>query len=78
MAFLGDFEAVEVEGGAVNDRGSAARGFDSRVNHGMHRGSVRMAYPLNGNGPAWKELMSDAVRSGRGCRSGSAESRYFK
>ena len=38
----------------VDGCGSAARGFDSRVNHGMHSGSVRMAYPLIGNGPAGK------------------------
>jgi hypothetical protein len=36
VIFLGDDDAIEVEGGAVDDSGGAAGGFDRRVEHWVH------------------------------------------
>ena len=45
VLFFSDLEAVEVERGAVDDRGAAAGGLDRRVEHRVHRASVKMTVP---------------------------------
>jgi len=67
MLFFGDRYPVEVERGAIDDRGAATGGLDRRIEHGMHSGSVKMAALFTGtsaaNRTAQHELKSDAVYS---------------